>query len=67
MYPSLPGNISELIKEDVPFKTFRKKYLGQEEKRKPLFRAFNSRFVRDLHQLTPRTRATNFSVRVMEH
>jgi hypothetical protein len=37
----------------MPLTTFKRKILGEKEERKPLFRPFNSKFVRELHQLTP--------------
>ena len=55
MYPGMPANMSELIKEKIPLRSFKKKYMGIEEKKRPLFKQFNSKFVRELHRLTPRT------------
>ena len=49
-------DLSELVKIDMPFVDFKKKYLGEKEERKTLFRPFNSKFVRDLHKLTPVSR-----------
>jgi len=58
MYPSLKEELSELIKINIPVQTFRRKFLGQKEERKPLFKPFNSKFVRELHRLTPGPRKT---------
>jgi hypothetical protein len=53
IHPDLDQDLSELVKLDMPFVEFKRKFLGEKDERKTLFRPFNSRFVRELHKLTP--------------